>query len=213
MFEKLKQASCELNQLQQHLKPNDSQSEPSSAAVEESKMLNQQTSIVCPDHLQAISSFCAQCRKFGCEFCEDDHQEHRSLDVEGAAKDIIRELKQNFSSEHSLEKLTVRKQKIEQILLEISGVVNKFSIYHEQMVLQHTKLAGDQIEEGKLQKHTLLNLKGLNSHNLKVVKLLQELKKIADREFEVEMTQYEEMKEHLKRKVEAEEPQDQIRES
>ena len=133
--------------------------------------------------------------------------------MEGAAKDIIRELKQNFSSEHSLQKLTVRKQKIEQILQEISGVVNKFSIYHEQMVLQHTKLAGDQIDEGKLQKHYLLNLKGLNSHNLKVVKLLQELKKIADREFEVEMTQYEEMKEHLKRKVEAEEPQDQIRES
>ena len=133
--------------------------------------------------------------------------------MEGAAKDIIRELKQNLSSEHSLEKLTVRKQKIEQILLEISGAVNKFSIYHEQMMLQHTKLAGDQIEEGKLQKHTLLNLEDLNSHNLKVAKLLEKLKKIADRESQVEMTQYQELKEHLKRRGEAEEPQDQIRES
>ena len=81
------------------------------------------------------------------------------------------------------------------------------------MVLQHTKLAGDQIDEGKLQKHTLLNLKGLNSHNLKVVKLLQELKKIADNEFEIEKREFKEMEEHLKRKDEAEEPQDQIRES
>ena len=50
------------------------------------------------------------------------------------------------------------------------------------MVMQHKKLAGQQIDEGKLQKHTLLNLKGLNSHNLKVANLLEKLKIIADKE-------------------------------
>ena len=77
MFAKLKQASSELNHLQ-HLKPIDPQSEPSSAAVEESKINKQPKSIVCPDHDETISSFCAKCRKFGCELCEEDHQEHRS---------------------------------------------------------------------------------------------------------------------------------------
>ena len=76
----------------------------------------------------------------------------------------------------------MRKQKIEETLQAISGVVNKFQSYHEQMVMQHKKLAGHQIDEGKLQKHTLLNLKGLNSHNLKVANLLEKLKIIADKE-------------------------------
>jgi len=89
MFAKLKQASSELNHLQQ-LKPNDLQSEPSSAAFEESKINMQPKSIVCPDHDETISSFCAECKQFSCELCEGDHQEHRSLDVEGAAKDIIK---------------------------------------------------------------------------------------------------------------------------
>ena len=131
--------------------------------------------------------------------------------MEGAAEDIIMELKQNFSSEHSLEKLAVRKQKIEDTLQAISGVVTKFQSYHEQMELQHRILAGHQIDEGKLQKHTLLNLKGLNSHNLKVATLLEKLKIIVDKEFQVETRQYEEMEEHLNRNDEAEEPQDQIR--
>ena len=87
----------------------------------------------------------------------------------------------------------MRKEKIEKNLQAISGVVTKFQSYHEQMVLQHEKLAGLQIDEGKLQEHTLLNLKGLNDHNLKVVKLLEKLKKIADNEFETEKSQYEEL--------------------
>jgi len=126
---------------------------------------------------------------------------------------MIRELKQHFSFEHSLEKLTVRKQKIEETLQAIEGMVGKYQNHHEQMVLQLEKLAGHQIQEENLQKHTLLNLEDLNSHNLKVAKLLEKLKKIADRESQVEMTQYQELKEHLKRRGEAEEPQDQIRES
>ena len=79
------------------------------------------------------------------------------------------------------------------------------------MLLQHEKLAGLQIQEGKLREHTLLNLKGLNNHNFMVAKLLEKLKIIADKEYTDEMSQYEKLKEHLKRKGEAEEPQDQIR--
>ena len=74
------------------------------------------------------------------------------------------------------------------------------------MLLQHERLAGLQIDEDKLQQHNLLNLKGLNSHNLKVAKLLEKLKIFADKEFKVEMRQYEELEESLHRKGEAEEP-------
>ena len=45
--------------------------------------------------------------------CKLNHQEHRSSDVESAAKDVIRELTQTFSSEYCLEKLSVRKQLID----------------------------------------------------------------------------------------------------
>ena len=77
MFAQLKQASSELNQLKDQLKPNDPQSKPSTVAVEEFKTEKQPATIVCTDHDEAISSFCAECRKFGCEFCGDDHSEHR----------------------------------------------------------------------------------------------------------------------------------------
>ena len=90
MFAQLKQASFELNQVRNHQIPNDPQSKPSSAALEESKTEKQPKSIVCPDHNETISSFCAECRQFGCEFCEDDHLDHRQSDVQGAARDIIR---------------------------------------------------------------------------------------------------------------------------
>ena len=91
----------------------------------------------------------------------------------------------------------MRKQKIEENLEAISGVVNKFQSYHEQMLLQHEKLAGLQIEEGKLHEHTLLNLNDLNDHNLKVAKLLDRLRKFADKEYKVEMSQYKELEENL----------------
>ena len=90
-------------------------------------------------------------------------------------------------------------------------MASKFESYREQMLLQHEKLAGLQIQEDQLKEHTLLNLKDLNSHNFRVAKLLEKLKTIADKEHKVEMNHYMELEEHLQRKGEAEEPQDQIR--